>query len=1349
VTASGGILNEGSSEELRNLEENLLHAGRRRQGNRQGKIVHLDLPTDRVPPHSHDAEMAVLGAMMLEKEAAGKAIQILSPDAFYRETHRLIYQAMLSLADRNQPIDIITLNDELRRMGKLQDVGGSHYLSELNMRTPTAANVEHHARLVFEKALKRRLISAAMEIMDNCYSDSVDAFEEVDRAEQRIFQIAESRSSRSYQSMKRLAIETVEMLETISSRFADGGGLVGVPSGLVKLDGLTGGFQKSDLIILAARPSMGKCVAAHTLIDDPATGERLTIEECIRRRMKSILGVSDSGKVRATAISDWIDSGIKPTYRVTTRTGRSVEVTGHHPFLTVEGWKPLHDLAVGRKIAIPRVVPAFGNDISWPLQMVRLLAYFIAEGGLTDSCPEFTNTDPVIVEDFIRTIGQHFPACRVRRQGITYIVAQQKTRAIMPPNPVTTWLAGEGLWKKLSCDKRFPASVWRWDRTRLAAFLNVLFSCDGTIYSMGGYPRIEFTVASKGLALDVQHALVRFGIVAKLWQKTERSWRVEITEPESVERYQQQIGWIGEKASRFPNGDATGKARRANTGHAPVETWGLVRRVATKRRMSLSTLAYASGETATTRGYNPHTNRGIPHRRLVEYARVLENNDLHRAASSDIYWDEIVAIEYAGEQQVYDLTVPDGANFIAQDIFVHNTALAMSMARNAAIDYKKAVAFFSLEMSAQQLVMRLISAEAKVDAHRLRTGDLKNEHWQQIVSTIHRLTDAPIYIDDTPAMGIMELRARARLMRREHNIEMIVIDYLQLMHAPKAESREREISMISRGLKQLSKELDIPIIALSQLNRSVESRGDKRPMLSDLRESGCLTGDTLITLADSNTQVPLQSLIGRSGFVVWALNEETMRIERSVVSRAFSTGVKPVYRLTTRLGRTIRATANHKFRSFDGWKRLDELHIGERMALPRTIPSGSQRTMSDAELALLGHLIGDGCTLPRHVIQYTTREYDLAQNVAGLTSEIFTDQVNPRINSERQWYQVYLTSTRHHTHGTRSAVAEWLSDLGVWGLRSYEKHVPAKVFEQPAESIAHFLRHLWATDGCIRMKPGFYSPAVYYASSSERLARDVQSLLLRLGINAWLRRRSQNGKGRDQFHVSITGKADLERFIGMVGADGVYKSESLQQIAGYLEDRTANTNRDIIPSSIWKKHVLPAMKENGISTREMAAGINAAYSGTHLYKQNVSRDRAARIARAVRSEAVAHLAESDIYWDEIVSIEPDGVEEVFDLTVPGPHNFIANDLIVHNSIEQDADVVMFVHRPEYYGITVDEDGMPTEGTAEVIIGKQRNGPTGTAKMAFINQYARFENLAFQYDNAPQHLPPPASEEAPF
>jgi replicative DNA helicase len=446
-------------------------------------------------------------------------------------------------------------------------------------------------------------------------------------------------------------------------------------------------------------------------------------------------------------------------------------------------------------------------------------------------------------------------------------------------------------------------------------------------------------------------------------------------------------------------------------------------------------------------------------------------------------------------------------------------------------------------------------------------------------------------------------------------------------------------------------------------------------------------------------------------------------VKRAVVSRAFPTGVKPIFRLTTRLGRAIRATANHKFLTLDGWKRLDELAAGERLALPRRVPGPASRTMTDAELALLGHLIGDGCTLPRHVIQYTTRERDLAERVASLAREVFGGEVEPRVKEERSWFQVYLTSTRRHTHNVRSAVAEWLDGLGAWGLRSHEKFIPAKVFQQPRESIALFLRHLWATDGCVRLKPGFYPPAVYYASSSERLAGDVQTLLLRLGINAWLRRRTQNGKGRDQFHVGITGKADLELFANLIGAVGAYKTQGLRDVTEYLQGRTANTNRDIIPSSIWRQYVVPAIQEAGITTRQMFQGIGTAYCGTNIYKQNVSRERAAKIAVAVNSEGLMRLAQSDVYWDEVVAIEEDGIEEVFDLTVPDFHNFLVNNIVAHNSIEQDADLVAFIYREEQYNRTEEN-----QGTAELIVAKQRNGPTGTVSLAFLKEFTRFENM---------------------
>jgi replicative DNA helicase len=469
--------------------------------------------------------------------------------------------------------------------------------------------------------------------------------------------------------------------------------------------------------------------------------------------------------------------------------------------------------------------------------------------------------------------------------------------------------------------------------------------------------------------------------------------------------------------------------------------------------------------------------------------------------------------------------------------------------------------------------------------------------------------------------------------------------------------------------------------------------------------------------------VPIKDLVGKSGFRVLALDQGWWRMEAKTVTNAFATGRKPVFKLSTNLGRSIRATANHKFLTMEGWRRLDELTPGDRIALPRILQGPVEDTMSPEELGLLGHLIGDGCTLPTHAIQYTTKDPILAEEVVRLATAVFGDSVRPRIHPERTWIQVYIPPTRHLTHGVRNPVRVWLEELGAFGLRSYEKRVPAKVFSQSPRGIAVFLRHLWSTDGCVHLSHGIGHYAnVYYASSSEGLARDVQSLLLRLGLTARLSKHSQGNKGRDQFHVWINGQEDILRFLAVVGALGSNKSVHKVAIVEYLAGKTSNTNRDVIPASVWGIHALPAMATAGISSREMQARIGSAYSGTGLYKQNLSRKRAGRVARAVRSDELELLSISDVYWDLIGAISPDGEDEVYDLTVEHLHNFVAGNVVSHNSIEQDSDVVMFLFRPEYYK----SDERP--GIAELHVAKHRNGPTGMVELKFRRDHTRFYNL---------------------
>ncbi|GAA5513215.1 hypothetical protein Dcar01_01941 [Deinococcus carri] len=808
--------------------------------------------TPRVPPHSNEAEISVLGSVLLDNDTLSALGDTVAPEMFYREGHRKIFAAMRTLQERGEPVDLVTLSEDLRVKGQLDEVGGLTYLIGLSDQVPTAAYAEHYARIVQEKHTLRQLIGASGKAMQLAYEAQLPLEDLLDRAEKMIFEVAEQKKKgEAFQAMGEVVHDTFEYITLLHQ---NKGIPDGVSSGFRDLDEQISGLQKGSLNVLAARPSMGKCVTADTLIDVPGSGERLTVEAFVRRQLPTVLSVTPSGEVRESHVGAWIDSGVKAVRRVTTRTGRVVETTPHHPFLGVDGWTPLYDLKIGDRIAVPRAVPVFGQQDTLSPERVRLLAYLLAEGGLTQSSPRWTNADPALVEDFRACLAAEFPEVEMvadARTGIDYRLSRrwQPGERKDRPNPLTDWLRELGVWGQHAEAKHFPAVVWTLTRPSLAAFLRVLLSCDGTLYALAGKARIEFTVASEALARDVQHALVRFGILGKLWRKGERAWRVEVTDPRSVADYQMQIGWLGEKAGRqIPVSAGT----RSNVGHPPAGAWVHVRRAAGARGLSLAALARAAGE-KTDSGFNAHTGRGLPQSRAARYAAVLDDPHLTLLGSDALYWDDIVSIEDVGERQVYDLTVPGDANFIAADICLHNTAFALSIAQNVALRGEKTVAVFSLEMPSVQLALRMLCSEARVDMNRIRSGQLNERDFERLAHAAGRLADAPMVIDDEPDLTLNALRSKLRRIAAQHGqLGLVVIDYLQLMSGGKSsggsDNRQQEISTISRGLKGLAREMEVPVIVLSQLSRAVEQRPNHRPMLSDLRESGAIEQDADIVM---------------------------------------------------------------------------------------------------------------------------------------------------------------------------------------------------------------------------------------------------------------------------------------------------------------------------------------------------------------------------------------------------------------------------------------------------------------------------------------------------------------------
>ena len=245
---------------------------------------------------------------------------------------------------------------------------------------------------------------------------------------------------------------------------------------------------------------------------------------------------------------------------------------------------------------------------------------------------------------------------------------------------------------------------------------------------------------------------------------------------------------------------------------------------------------------------NWHPYRKAPRRHVIAtLAEALDSDVLRWWGSPAVTWDEIVEIAPCGTQQVYDFNVPGTHNFVAADIFVHNTAFGLGMAVHAAQVARVPVLVFSLEMGHAELTQRILSSEARVDSVKLRNGRLNEADWTKLGRAVGRL-EIPLYLDDNPRVTVMEIRSKARRMKSREGLGLIVIDYLQLMSGNTSENRQLEVSEISRGLKILARELAIPIVALSQLSRNLETRGDKRPMLADLRESGSLEQDADVVM---------------------------------------------------------------------------------------------------------------------------------------------------------------------------------------------------------------------------------------------------------------------------------------------------------------------------------------------------------------------------------------------------------------------------------------------------------------------------------------------------------------------
>nr|WP_064440099.1 replicative DNA helicase [Hoyosella altamirensis] len=1212
----------------------------------------------RQPPQDLGAEQAVLGGMLLSKDAIADVVEKLRQGDFYRPAHQDIYDSILDLYGRGEPADPVTVAADLERRGDLRRIGGAPYLHTLISTVPTAANAGFYAEIVAEKAILRRLVEAGTRIVQYGYAgaDGQDVATVVDRAQAEIFEVTERRTTEDYVALEELLQPTMDEIDSIASR---GGISLGVPTGFVEFDELTNGLHPGQMIIIAARPGVGKALSLDTPLPTPSGWTTMGDVE-----VGDYLIDAQGKPTRVVATTDVMRG--RPCYEVEFSDGSILIADAEHQWLTETraSRKSAQAAAIGynrhrnqRTFAEVRTTREIAQTIRCRTKDLRLnhsvvnakpialpdrslllppytLGAWLGDG--TTACAQLTCADPEIV---MNIEGEGILAIASKSARLRYYLrlendtAQARLRTI-------------GVLE----NKHIPTEYLRASEAQRRALLAGLLDTDGTVTHGGA---VQFSNTNKRLIDDVVELVVSLGYRAHVSRKQVKGRREESSTAFTI---------------TFSTADDVFRLPRKMLLHK-------------ERRPSHSTAR--------------------SHSRFIVDVRSIPSVPVR-------------CLEVDNAEHLYLA----GRSMIP----THNSTLGMDFLRSCCIKYGKAGALFSLEMSKTEIVMRLLSAEAKIKLADMRSGKMNDDDWTKLARRMSEISEAPLFIDDSPNLTMMEIRAKARRLKQKNDLSLVIVDYLQLMSSGKKhESRQQEVSEFSRSLKLLAKELEVPVIAISQLNRGPEQRTDKRPQVSDLRESGCLPASTRILRADDGSEVTLGELLATGEQpLVWSLDERMRMVGRPMV-KVFPSGQKEVFRVRMASGRQVDATANHPFMTVDGWISLEHLNVGDRVATPRLVPEPVHtRSLPEAEVVLLAHMIGDGSCVKRQPIRYASIDEENLLAVTTAAQHFGVTAVRDEYPAAR-CVTLRLRAPERLARGKRNPIAAWLDDLGLFGLRSYEKFVPHPVFTLPNYQIALFLRHLWATDGSVRWDATGRQARIYYASTSRRLVDGIAQLLLRLGIASRIRVVRKPGY-RDCWHLVLEGAENQLKFLHEVGVHGS-RGEAVRTAADELEAIATNTNVDTVPKEVWTKvRDLLAAKE--MTHREFAAAMGSRFCGSTMWKRSPSRSRLARVANILDDEDIEMLATNDVYWDRIVEIKSLGEQEVFDGTVPGTHNFIADGVAVHNSLEQDADMVILLHRPDAF-----EPDDPRGGEADIIVGKHRAGPTATITVAHQLHFSRFVDMA--------------------
>lgn len=850
---------------------------------------------ERTPPHDISAEQGVLGGMLLSQDAIAEVVEVLRTPDFYRPAHQIVYDTILDLYGRGDPADAVTVAGELTKNGEIGRIGGAPYLHTLISQVPTAANAGFYARIVHERAILRRLVETGTRIVQMGYAaDGADADEVLDRAQAEVFAIAEKRAGEDYVALSEIMPGALDEIEAIGSR---GGQMVGCPTGFADLDALTNGLHPGQMVVIAARPAMGKALELDTPLPTPTgwttmgevtVGDHLigadgkptrvvAATEVMHGHLCYEIEFSDGEVIVADAQHQWrttrVPAGRPAGVRRPHRRGEQVVAgsgsrTGEtFPMAPPQALRPVSPQGSANRADFDACAvdgEILRLDAGGPWRLTTRAAQRLGDGvvvadeahrsaaagasslgaasrarrpdahGAPDratkhegrSRPTFRCTDwephrrlnrgghrpatETVRPSEIRTTEELFAALAGRGRPVHAVECAAPfdlPPADLPVDPYAlgAWLAGaDGDRMRPTCCDNAGAEVEAAGRRTSEQAVEP--------------PELRERLVRPDL-LDATHIPAVYLRASEAQRRALLAGMLD-TDGHISEIGQVQLGFVDKRLADDAHELILSLGYRATMTTKPVH--GRSEETSTFYRINFTPAetVFRLPRKAARQRKNVHPKRRVRH--IV---------DVRPVASVPV---RCVQVDNADHMYLAGRSC----------IPTHNSTLALDLARAASIKHGLTSAFFSLEMGRNEITMRLLSAESRVALHAMRSGTMQDEDWTRLARRMSEVAEAPLFIDDSPNMSMMEIRAKCRRLKQQHDLRLVIVDYLQLMTSGKrVESRQVEVSEFSRSLKLLAKELGVPVIALSQLNRGPEQRTDKKPMVSDLRESGSIEQD--------------------------------------------------------------------------------------------------------------------------------------------------------------------------------------------------------------------------------------------------------------------------------------------------------------------------------------------------------------------------------------------------------------------------------------------------------------------------------------------------------------------------